>query len=97
MAFPLKRSANCRNGVIQAFLKEGLDNSLSDNLREILSRNDFSENDLTFFKLGSSRNGISAQKIRKLPEWSYSGFPSTTANALLLIAASLYEPYLIFS
>jgi hypothetical protein len=46
--------------------KETLDKSLLLRLRKILRRNFILGNELTFYNLTSSKNGVSAQKIRKM-------------------------------
>ena len=57
-----------------ALPKETLGNSLSHRLREIFGKNADLENELTFYKLASSKIGVFAEKIRKLAEWSFPGY-----------------------
>jgi hypothetical protein len=70
--------------------KEYLDNSLSHRLRKILRRKVILENELTFYKLTSSKNGVSAQKIRKMSGMELSRY-SLNIFVLPILVKTIYQ------
>ncbi len=71
-----------------AFIKEALDNSLLRRLRKIFIEMPIWRTKLTFFKLASSKIGISMKRFARSAKWSCSVFPKASCLCLLLLFVS---------